>query len=224
MCASLLAIVSILLAARARQTSPQQEARRILDATGVKGGLIVHVGCGDGKLTVALRISDRYTVHGLEADPARVAEARSYIQAQGIYGPVSVERYSGLILPYTDNLINLIVVQDAGKVSMDEVIRVLVPNGVAYIKKGGKWTKTVKRWPKEIDEWTHFLHEMANCFGSGRSTPGAGASGAWSDGREKTGQSCGLDEPMCPPKTSVESWPTVTGSTQPLHTEPLCQS
>jgi len=162
MCASLLAIVSILLAARARQTSPQQEARRILDATGVKGGLIVHVGCGDGKLTVALRISDRYTVHGLEADPARVAEARSYIQAQGIYGPVSVERYSGLILPYTDNLINLIVVQDAGKVSMDEVIRVLVPNGVAYIKKGGKWTKTVKRWPKEIDEWTHFLHDASN--------------------------------------------------------------
>ena len=161
-CASLLAIVSILLAARTRQTSPQQEARRILDTTGVKGGLIVHVGCGNGKLTAALRISDRYTVHGLEADPAKVAEARSYIQAQGIYGPVSVERYSGLILPYTDNLINLIVVQDAGKVSMDEVMRVLVPNGVAYIKKGGKWTKTVKRRPKEIDEWTHFLHDASN--------------------------------------------------------------
>ncbi len=169
-CASLLAIVSILLAARcgasrrarARQTSPQQEARKILDATGVKGGLIVHLGCGDGKLTAALRISDRYTVHGLEADPARVAEARSYIQAQGIYGPVSVERYSGSVLPYTDNLINLIVVQVPGKVPMDEMMRVLAPGGVACVQRNGKWEKTVKAWPDNIDEWTHFLHDASN--------------------------------------------------------------
>jgi len=140
----------------------QQEAGKILDATGVEGGLIVHVGSGDGKLTAALRFNDRYTVHGLEADPAKVAEARRYIQAQGIYGPVSVERYSGSVLPYTDNLINLIVVQDAGKVPVDEVMRVLAPNGVAYIKTGSKWTKTVKPRPKEIDEWTHFLHDASN--------------------------------------------------------------
>ena len=30
-------------------------ARKILEAAGVQGGLIVHVGCGDGKLTAALR-------------------------------------------------------------------------------------------------------------------------------------------------------------------------
>ena len=28
-----------------------RQAKRILDATGVKGGIIVHLGCGDGKLT-----------------------------------------------------------------------------------------------------------------------------------------------------------------------------
>ena len=31
------------------------EARQILDAAGVKGGLVVHLGCGDGALTAALR-------------------------------------------------------------------------------------------------------------------------------------------------------------------------
>ena len=41
---------------------------------------------------------------------------------------------------------------------MKEVLRVLAPNGVAYIKKGSRWTKTVKPWPKEIDEWTHYFH------------------------------------------------------------------
>jgi protein-L-isoaspartate O-methyltransferase len=147
----------------------QQEARKILDATGVEGGLIVHIGCGDGKLTAALRANDRYTVHGLEADPARVAEARRYIQAQGIYGPVSVERYSGSVLPYTDNLINLIVVQDMGKVPRDEVMRVLAPGGVAYFQRNGRGgsrttrtEKVVKAWPDNIDQWTHFLRRTTS--------------------------------------------------------------
>ena len=134
----LLAVCLFAGTAPAKKIDAISQAKEILDTTGVQGGIVVHLGCGDGKLTAALRVSDRYTVHGLEADPAKVAEARSYIQAQGIYGPVSVERFSGSVLPYTDNLINLIVVQDAGSVTRNEVMRVLVPNGVAYIKKGGK--------------------------------------------------------------------------------------
>ncbi|MGD8500342.1 MAG: PQQ-binding-like beta-propeller repeat protein [Phycisphaerales bacterium] len=137
-------------------------ARKILDTAGVKGGIVVHLGCGDGKLTAALRANDRYTVHGLEADPAEVSEARRYIQAQGIYGAVSVEQYSGSALAYTDNLINLIVVQDAGKVPMEEVMRVLAPGGIACVQRDGKWEKTVKAWPDNIDQWTHFLHDASN--------------------------------------------------------------
>ena len=41
----------------AQQSSwiPKREARKILSETGIKGGLVVHLGCGDGKLTAALR-------------------------------------------------------------------------------------------------------------------------------------------------------------------------
>jgi len=92
MCVGFLAMLCILSVARAGPNSAEREAKEILDAAGVRGGLIVHVGCGDGKLTAALRVSESYTVHGLEADPAKVAEARSYILTQGIYGPVSVEK------------------------------------------------------------------------------------------------------------------------------------
>ncbi len=46
--------------ATAQMGSPEQMAMRILKATGVKGGLIVHIGCGDGKLTAALRAGDSY--------------------------------------------------------------------------------------------------------------------------------------------------------------------
>ncbi len=116
----------------------------ILKRTGVQGGMVVHVGCGDGKLTAALHASDRYTVHGLDADSENVANARRHIQSLGIYGSVSVEQHTGDVLPYADNLINLVVVQDTQMVSMKEVMRVLVPEGVAYVKS--------RRWLEEDRE------------------------------------------------------------------------
>jgi len=141
--------------------SESVSARRILDVTGVKGGLVVHVGCGDGKLTVALRANDSYLVHGLDADAANVDKARERIRSLGLCGKVSVAQCAGNSLPYTDNLVNLVVSEDLGDVSMDEVVRVLCPEGVACYKRDGKWFKTVKSRPEEIDEWTHYLHDAS---------------------------------------------------------------
>ena len=42
------------LGAEAADTKPGNPARQILAETGVCSGLIVHLGCGDGRLTVAL--------------------------------------------------------------------------------------------------------------------------------------------------------------------------
>jgi outer membrane protein assembly factor BamB len=42
---------------------------------------------------------------------------------------------------------------------MDEVMRALCPEGVAYVKQGGRWQKTVKPRPEAIDEWTHYLYD-----------------------------------------------------------------
>jgi len=137
-------------------------ARQILEATGVKGGLIAHIGCGDGKLTAALHAGQGYLVHGLDTDPAQVAAAREHIQAAGLYGKVSAERWSGKALPYIDNSVNLVVSEKAASVAKDEVMRVLVPGGVAYLKSGGTWAKTVKPWPKGMDQWTHYLHDASN--------------------------------------------------------------
>ena len=136
-------------------------AKRILEATGVTGGLVVHVGCGGGRLTAALRANERYLVHGLDADAGSVAAARKHIRSLGLYGKVSVEQWSGGRLPYAENLVNLLVAEDLGDVPMAEVMRVLAPRGVAYVGTGGKATRTVKPWPKEIDEWTHWLHDAS---------------------------------------------------------------
>ena len=137
-------------------------AGEVYRATGVRGGLVVHVGCGEGELTAALRANERFLVQGLERDAAKVARARAMIRAKGLYGPVSVERLAGDALPYADNLVNLLVVEDAGGVGREEMLRVLCPGGAAYLRVEGKWTHLVKPRPGEIDEWTHYLHDASN--------------------------------------------------------------
>jgi outer membrane protein assembly factor BamB len=156
-------LVTTLGALPAAEAQPAaQEARQILDAVNVKGGLVVHIGCGDGKLTAALRANDGYLVHGLDKDAEDIEQARKHIRSLGLYGKVSVEQWKGEHLPYIDNLVNLIVAEKPVGVPMNELMRVLAPDGVAYIKKGKTWKKNVKPRPSQIDEWTHFLHSANN--------------------------------------------------------------
>ncbi len=124
------------LATLSAHAAPDPAAAKILADSGVKGGIVVQLGIGDGSLTAALRANDSYQVQGLDTDAARVAKAREAIFAKGAYGPVSVDTFDGKLLPYIDNLVNLIVADDLGGVPMAEVERVLVPNGVALIAAG----------------------------------------------------------------------------------------
>ena len=142
-------------------------ASRIIQASGVNGGLVVHVGCDDGKLTAELRIDDSYIVQGLDADPGNVEKARRHIRSLGIYGRVTIDIFDGEHLPYTDNLVNLVVMQDTGCAVLDEeIMRVLAPGGV--LLKITPETRNLKPetirkpWPDGIDEWTHYLHGPDN--------------------------------------------------------------
>jgi outer membrane protein assembly factor BamB len=101
-------------------------------------------------------------VHGLDTDAENVRAARKHIQSLGIYGDVSVDRFDGKRLPYIDNLVNILVARDLGDVPMNEVMRVLTPNGVAYVGQDGRWNVTTKPRPEEMDEWTHYLHDATN--------------------------------------------------------------
>ncbi|MHC4329851.1 MAG: class I SAM-dependent methyltransferase [Planctomycetota bacterium] len=154
-----LVVVSFIFPAAKAQQSDQ--AKNILEATGVKGGVVVHIGCGDGRLTAALRAGDSYIVQGLDYDAQNVEKAREHIRSLGLYGKVSIDHLRGAGLPYIDNFVNLIVSEDLGDIAMGEVLRVLAPNGVAYIRKAGEWFKAVKERPAEIDDWTHYLYDAS---------------------------------------------------------------
>jgi outer membrane protein assembly factor BamB len=152
-------MLCILSGVKAQQSTQEKTAQKILDVTGIEGGLVVHIGCGDGKLTAALRANDSYIVHGLDRNVENIEQARKHIRLLERYGPVSVDTFDGRHLPYIDNLVNVVVAEDLRDVSTKEVLRVLAPLGVVCVKQGGRWKATQKHWPREIDEWTHHLHD-----------------------------------------------------------------
>jgi outer membrane protein assembly factor BamB len=173
-----LLLVSVTSAADSTRAEPgsAEQATRILGGAGYQGGLIVHLGCGDGRLTAALGAADQAVVQGLDSDPALVAEARAHIRLLGRYGRVSVGAFDGKQLPYADNLVNLVVVSGGGsQVSDEEIQRVLCPGGVAWYESeiecrkveghapdaGTGGHKAVKPWPEELDQWTHFLYDAS---------------------------------------------------------------
>ena len=43
----------------------------IVKQTGLKGGLVVHLGCGNGDMTAAFRVADNVRVQGLDRSGAR---------------------------------------------------------------------------------------------------------------------------------------------------------
>jgi outer membrane protein assembly factor BamB len=136
--------------------------QNLLQAGGIKGGLVVYMGDGDGAVTPDMFASDHRLVHGLYETQGLVDETRASLKQKNVYGKVSVQHWNQNYLPYADNTVNLLVAENLGDVSIKEVMRALVPRGVAYIKSGADWNQTVKPWPAEIDEWTHYLHGPDN--------------------------------------------------------------
>jgi len=143
----------------AETANSQSLAARILEDAGCRGGLVVHLGCGDGRLTAALCAGDGFLVHGLDRDPENVERAREHLQSRGLYGRVSVDTLDGPALPYADRLVRLLVAEDLGDIARDEAIRVIAPGGALCTKTENGWTCTAKPWPAQLDQWTHHLHD-----------------------------------------------------------------
>ncbi len=163
--AAALTAVTLGRAAASDSSAVAEAARRVVQSSGLSGGLVVHLGCTDGRLTAALRVGPSYVVQGLAATDRQLATARRYVQSVGLYGPVSVRRLQGRRLPYVDNLVNLLVITaDGWKVDDPEVARVLAPGGVA-VSLDAQFSP-VRRYrkprPDRLDEWTHYLHGPDN--------------------------------------------------------------
>ena len=152
--------------------------KKLLERLGVTGGLCVQVGAEDTTLAVELARTGRFLVHVLDRDATAVELARKRLHAKGLYGLISVDRLgaSGK-LPYTENLVNLAIINDQFK-NDSELQRVVCPNGVVMaaeamgirkfdnatlpdtlmFKSDRDWIIQRKPWPREMDEWSHPRH------------------------------------------------------------------
>lgn len=154
--------------------------RDLLAPFGVKGGLVVCIGCDDPQLLLDFSKAGPTLVQGLDTDASKVEEARKFLQLKGVYGNVGADVFDGENLPYVDNLVNLLVVVESGcSIPSEEVDRILAPRGVGVVKEdvnkkllsnlqrptskiGADFVKFTKPVPTDIDDWTHFLHGPDN--------------------------------------------------------------
>jgi len=131
-----------------RGASDASAAARLITASGGRpGGICVVLGSEISDLAVGISQQGRYVVQALVPDKAMLERVRLAVRSTGAYGLVSVDQSAYDHLPYAENLINLVVVDNYADVaeaglSIDEIFRVLTPLGAA-------------------------------CFGDSRSSPGA---------------------------------------------------
>ncbi len=144
-------ITAVMLAGSGAWAGPVKES-------GIRGGLAVVIG-GDVNTALAIGGNEAFLVQMLATDATQIAAAREAIRTAGLYGRVSARVFDGTALPYTNNLVNLVVVQD-GAVGGEEIRRVLAPRGVALGSPLGK--SYAKPVPETIDEWTHYLYSPDN--------------------------------------------------------------
>jgi outer membrane protein assembly factor BamB len=154
--------------ALANESEATKVAREILGRAGINRGLCSVVGCRDGELPAALAKESRFIVHAMDADASAVASARKAADDAGLYGTrVIAEKARPASLPYADNTIDLVIVSnpDASaprRLSQDEILRVLRPNGKALLRQTGGWTELAKPAPQGTDNWTHWQHGPDN--------------------------------------------------------------
>jgi hypothetical protein len=131
----------------------------VIDGTGARNGIIVLVQAGDTVCEDAA--ASGFAVLALETRPDRVDVLRRRFLDRDLYGRVSASLFDGKSIPCIDELVNVVVV-DGINLFDEEIMRVLVPGGVALVRNGKSWRKRRKPWPTDIDEWSQYLRNADN--------------------------------------------------------------
>jgi len=119
-------------------------AARMLEKTGIRKGYCFVLDCGKGELALALAEQSELTIIGVDRDAGNVAAARAALDGAGLYGTrVTIHHVPGDKLPYTSQMANLVVSQQAVlagtcSVPASEAARLVRPyGGVAMVGGAG---------------------------------------------------------------------------------------
>ncbi len=142
-----------LSAAENPDSAGMQIAAEFVRGSDCSGGVCAVVGRTDADLALALAGQGGFVVQALHTDAAVCEQVRRDIRAQGMYGSVSADSCLAQRLPYTDNLVNLLVVDSYTQLaknglSLSELLRVLTPLGTAYL--GESATAAPAGWTDQV--------------------------------------------------------------------------
>lgn len=127
----------------------------VVRSTGIGAGVCVLLGFDDAALATRLPSEGPFLVHCLYSDRQRLETARKAIRARGLYGKVSADQASVGRLPYAENLVNLVVADHLSTLlkqglTVGELLRVLCPNGVAYLGQSAGSQGPDEAWVAEL--------------------------------------------------------------------------
>jgi len=142
----------------------EPSAETVLNAVGIRRGLVVHVGATDGALAEALVRAEPLLVHAVAADAATESRLRQRFVQAGVHGQATAGTLAADgALPLADDLAALVVADlDAARgLRREELLRVVRPLGKAYLRQGGEWQVVSKPRPAGVDDWAQYFHDAA---------------------------------------------------------------
>lgn len=122
-------------------------------------GYVAQVGWNNGQPALQMAAQGRSSIHILEPDAGVVQAARQQLKAANLLGLVTVQWWPENYLPYPENTINLLFVNQVGAIPETEWARVTTPLGMYVVRQADGWRCTQKPWPAELDGWTHWRHD-----------------------------------------------------------------
>ena len=133
-------------------------AQAIIAKSQFTGGVAVHVHGADAALLCSLQQQHPNLLgHLLVAQDHDARQAREALVAAGLHGTISVGQWQSGTLPFIDNFVNLLIVERNDGVSREEVLRILAPEGTAFLGS----EMLVKPRPATMDDWSHQLYDAA---------------------------------------------------------------
>ena len=128
---------------------------------GERGGFAVYVG-ERAELVSVFSEHDNYSLHVLSRNKAFVADVRKRLKSEGRYGRSSAEYWAGGELPYVENLVNLLILDDPTAVAKAGALRCLSPGGLALSRGEQTWETLRKPLAPNTDNWPQYLYDAGN--------------------------------------------------------------
>ena len=162
-------VLGVLVAGTAfAATTDDGDAKSIVASYGRSNGLCAVLSASkEIPAALVLGLAEQgLAVHVIATEESARAQLTSALGTSTPSNSVMVERLAMPPLPYFDNSVNLVVIEDAGAIDKKgkdvkeqiekEILRVVTPGGtIAVRKSSGKLEFTKKAWPAGMSEWTH---------------------------------------------------------------------